>query len=51
MIHGMRVFHSVAEALRAGFIVYDRTSNGYFARARIDNGWQIARIELVGGSN
>lgn len=51
MVHGMRVFRSVAEALRAGFIVYDRTSNGYIARARIDGGWQIARIELTGGAN
>lgn len=49
MVHGMRVFHSVGEALRAGFIVYDRISNGYIARARIDGGWQIARIELTAG--
>jgi hypothetical protein len=51
MAHGMRVFRSVPEALRAGFQVYDRTPNGYLARAQIDGRWQMALIELRGGLN
>jgi Ca2+-binding EF-hand superfamily protein len=46
MAHGMLVFRSLSEALKAGFQVYDRTSNGYIARARIDGRWQMARIEF-----
>jgi hypothetical protein len=51
MSHGMRVFRSVPEALQAGFQIYDRTPNGYIARARIDGRWQMALIELTGGLN
>lgn len=51
MAHGMHVFRSVPEALRAGFQIYDSTSNGYIARRRIDGRWQMALIELTGGLN
>lgn len=45
MARGMLVFRSVGEALKAGFQIYDRTPNGYIARARIDGYWQMALIE------
>jgi hypothetical protein len=45
MAHGMTVFRSLSEAFKAGFHVYDRTSNGYIARAKIDGCWQMALIE------
>jgi hypothetical protein len=45
MARGMLVFRSVGEALKAGFQIYDRTANGYIARARIDGYWQIALVE------
>jgi hypothetical protein len=46
MAHGMLVFHTIGEALKAGFQIYDRTPNGYIARARVDGSWQMALIEL-----
>jgi Ca2+-binding EF-hand superfamily protein len=45
MSQGMIVFRSVGEALKAGFQIYDRTQNGYIARARIDGYWRMALIE------
>jgi hypothetical protein len=38
------VFKSVSEALRAGFQVYDRTSDGYLVRTRTDHGWAFAVV-------
>jgi hypothetical protein len=45
MARGMLVFRSIGEALKAGFQIYDRTPNGYIARAKIDGYWQMALIE------
>lgn len=40
---GLHVFKSLADALRAGFKVYDRTHDGYLVRARTSaGGWAIA---------
>jgi hypothetical protein len=44
---GLVVFRSLAEALRAGFEVYDRTPNGYVVRTRTEMGWALALVELV----
>ncbi|MGH7736601.1 MAG: hypothetical protein ACREMP_01835 [Candidatus Tyrphobacter sp.] len=41
---GIMVFKSLAEALRAGYQVYDRTSDGYLVRTRTNAGWAIALV-------
>jgi hypothetical protein len=41
---GLTVFKSLADALRAGFQVYDRTSDGYLVRTRTSNGWAMALV-------
>lgn len=42
----MLVFHSVADALKEGFQVYDRTESGYLVRIKTDRGWALALVEL-----
>jgi hypothetical protein len=41
---GILVFKSVSEALRAGFQVYDRTSDGYLVRSKTTGGWAFAIV-------
>jgi hypothetical protein len=41
---GLTVFSSLAEALRAGFEIYDRTAEGYLVRTRTDAGWAMALV-------
>jgi hypothetical protein len=41
---GLLVFRSLADALRAGYQVYDRTSDGYLVRIRTAAGWAIAIV-------
>lgn len=43
---GLVVFHSLADAFRDGFHVYDRTSGGYLVRAKTARGWALALVEL-----
>ncbi len=43
---GIVVFHSLAEALRAGFSVYERSENGYLLRIRTAAGWAFALCVL-----
>jgi hypothetical protein len=43
---GIIVFTSVAEALRAGFQICDKTEYGYLARTATDHGWAVAEIHL-----
>jgi hypothetical protein len=43
-VPGLQVFKTLAEALRAGFQVEDRTSNGYLVRLRTAQGWQRALV-------
>jgi hypothetical protein len=38
------VFKSVADAIRAGFEVYDRTPDGYLVRIRTGRGWAMALV-------
>jgi hypothetical protein len=47
---GIIVFTSVNEALRAGFEVYDRTSDGYLVRIRTARGWALAVVRAVAKS-
>ena len=39
-------FQSVGQALRAGYHIYDRTSDGYLVRARTPRGWALAMVLL-----
>lgn len=41
---GVMTFHSVAEALRAGFQIYDRVPEGYLVRTRTPAGWAFALV-------
>jgi hypothetical protein len=41
---GLTVFKSLADALRAGFQIYDRTSDGYLVRTRTEQGWAMAIV-------
>lgn len=43
----MLIFRSVAEALRAGYHVYDRTQTGYLVRIMTQGGWALALVELT----
>ena len=45
-MQGVRVFHSINDALRAGFEIADRTVNGYLARIRTPRGWALALVEV-----
>ena len=41
-MQGLVIFKSLAEAIRAGFHVYDRTVDGYLMRTRTVSGWVLA---------
>lgn len=43
---GVLVFRSLADALHAGYSVYDRTSTGYLVRTRTSAGWGLAIVEV-----
>jgi hypothetical protein len=47
MAQGLRVFHSIGEAQRAGFYVYDRTATGFVARTNVNGHWATALIEIL----
>ena len=44
---GIVTFKSLTEAIRAGFQVYDRTSEGYLVRTQTSAGWAFAVVVLV----
>ena len=41
---GLLVFKSLADALRAGFQIYDRTQDGYLVRTKTHTGWAMALV-------
>jgi hypothetical protein len=41
---GIQVFATLADALRAGYSVYDRTEHGYLVRTRTAAGWAMALV-------
>ena len=45
---GIIVFDSLAEALRAGFELYDKTERGYLVRMRTAAGWALALVAPEG---
>ena len=40
----MTIFRSLAEAIRQGYEIYDRTAEGYPVRTRIGNAWALALV-------
>lgn len=45
-MYGIITFPTLAEALRAGFQIYDRTAEGYRVRIRTPGGWALAFVPL-----
>lgn len=43
---GIVTFESLDQAIRAGYQVYDRTSDGYLVRMRTVQGWALAVVVL-----
>jgi hypothetical protein len=43
---GIVVFTKLADALRCGFAVYHRTSDGYLMRTRTSRGWVLAVVTV-----
>ncbi len=43
-VAGLLVFESLADALRAGFQIYDRIQDGYLVRTRTPTGWAMAIV-------
>ena len=41
---GLMIFKTLSDAVRNGFEIYDRTSDGYIVRARTANGWALALV-------
>lgn len=46
MSQGVQVFHSLSEALRAGFHICGRYDGGYLVRTRTSKGWVMAMVEV-----
>ena len=46
---GIVVFNSLADAVRAGFELYDRTATGYVVRMRTGAGWALALVDARSG--
>jgi hypothetical protein len=49
-VPGLVVFHSLAEALRAGFEVLERNREGYLVRTRTGGGYALGLVVLREGS-
>jgi len=47
-MQGIIVFSNLAEALRYGYHVYDRTANGYRVRIRTAAGFAFALVVVKG---
>lgn len=45
-MQGLLIFDTLAQAISAGYTVYDRTPRGYLVRTRIPGGWALAVVEL-----
>ncbi|MEA2719921.1 MAG: hypothetical protein QOJ39_1785 [Candidatus Eremiobacteraeota bacterium] len=48
MAQGITVFGSIAEALRYGYHIWDRTEYGYLARTRTAAGYAFAMVVIKG---
>jgi hypothetical protein len=47
---GLIVFSTLAEALHAGYTVYDRTATGYLVRTQTARGYALAIVDLRHGA-
>jgi hypothetical protein len=45
-MNGIMTFPTLAQALRAGFQVYDRNAEGYLVRTRTARGWALALVRI-----
>jgi hypothetical protein len=45
-MQGVMTFPSLSDAIRAGFQVFDRTSDGYLVRTRTSAGWALAIVRV-----
>jgi len=43
---GIVVFKSLAEAVDAGYQLFDRISEGYLVRTRTNAGWALALVRI-----
>jgi hypothetical protein len=43
-MQGFMVFRSLVDAVRAGYQIVDRTSDGYIVRAKTTAGWALALV-------
>jgi len=43
----MLVFRTLADAVQAGFSIYDRTPTGYIVRCKTPGGWVLALVDLT----
>lgn len=48
---GIVTFRTLAEALKAGYQVYDRTSTGYIVRVKTASGWALALVNCTARPN
>jgi hypothetical protein len=48
-MNGIVVYDSVAAALRDGYHIYDRNSDGYILRIQTARGWAMALAKLTFG--
>jgi hypothetical protein len=46
-MQGLMKFSALEQALRAGFLVYDRTKLGYLVRKPTPVGWALALVEVT----
>lgn len=44
---GILTFKTLAEAIRAGYSVYDRLPDGFLVRTKTDAGWALAFVRLT----
>lgn len=46
---GLEVFRSLADAIHAGYQVYDRTETGFLVRTRVNETWRLAIVDCRNG--
>lgn len=43
---GLRIYDTLSAAVREGFTIYDRTTDGYIVRGRTERGWALAFVKF-----
>ena len=44
MAQGIMIFKTIEDAIKAGFHMYDKTSDGYIVRTKTDHGMAMALV-------